>query len=86
MEAFKRAVANLPVLGPLARRVYAALSPPAETQFTDSESYWESRYASGRDSGAGSYSHLARFKATVLNDFVAEHGVTDLEATVDAWA
>jgi len=43
--------------------------------FTDSASYWESRYALGQNSGVGSYDELARFKAQVLNDFVAEHQV-----------
>lgn len=38
--------------------------------FTDSASYWERRYALGRDSGAGSY-----FKAEILNDFVAERSI-----------
>ena len=76
MEAFKRAIANLPLIGPLARRVYRAVR--SEQDFTDSRSYWETRYASGRDSGAGSYSHLAQFKASVLNDFVEENDVADV--------
>jgi SAM-dependent methyltransferase len=76
MEAIRRAIANLPVLGPLARRAYAALRP--ERRFTDSNSYWESRYASGRDSGAGSYNRLAQFKASVINSFVEENQVADV--------
>lgn len=43
--------------------------------FTGSESYWQRRYRSGRDSGAGSYGHLAEFKAEFLNAFVAEHAI-----------
>lgn len=78
MEALKRAVANLPILGPLARRVYATVTAPTEKRFVDSKTYWEDRYASGRDSGAGSYSHLAQFKASVLNAFVAENDVADV--------
>jgi SAM-dependent methyltransferase len=39
----------------------------------DSQRYWEKRYAEGRDSGAGSYGRLSRFKAEVLNDFVAKN-------------
>lgn len=40
-----------------------------------SEEYWTKRYAAGGNSGAGSYSHFAEFKADVLNRFVAEHAV-----------
>ncbi|MFI5248775.1 MAG: class I SAM-dependent methyltransferase [Gemmatimonadales bacterium] len=39
------------------------------------EAYWESRYSRGDGSGVGSYGVLARFKADVLNDFVARNGV-----------
>ncbi|MCU1587682.1 MAG: hypothetical protein JWN31_1175 [Frankiales bacterium] len=46
--------------------------------FTDSRSYWERRYAKGRDSGPGSYEELAAFKAAVLNAFVSEHGLTSV--------
>ena len=48
----------------------------ARPDFTDSRTYWEQRYASGGDSGRGSYDVLADFKAGVLNRFVAEHGIT----------
>jgi SAM-dependent methyltransferase len=43
--------------------------------FIGSAKYWEQRYASGGDSGAGSYGRLADFKAEVLNSFVARHGI-----------
>lgn len=43
--------------------------------FPGSEAYWEQRYQSGGTSGAGSYGHLAEFKAEFLNDFVAAHGI-----------
>lgn len=48
----------------------------AQPEFTDSRSYWEQRYATGGNSGKGSYDVLADFKAGVLNRFVAEHGIT----------
>jgi len=35
-----------------------------------SRSYWEARYSGGGNSGAGSYGHLAHYKADVLNEFV----------------
>ena len=37
--------------------------------------YWETRYAKGGTSGAGSVGRLAEFKAEVLNGFVAQHGI-----------
>jgi len=38
-------------------------------------SYWEKRYQGGGDSGAGSYNHLGRFKAELINSFVRENGI-----------
>lgn len=46
--------------------------------FVGSEDYWESRYSSGNNSGVGSYGQLATFKADVLNNFVADRGVTSV--------
>lgn len=37
--------------------------------------YWEQRYRSNGNSGAGSYAHLAAFKADFLNAFVRENGI-----------
>lgn len=37
--------------------------------------YWESRYMSGNNSGAGSYGRLAQFKADVINRFVADQKI-----------
>jgi hypothetical protein len=45
------------------------------SEFTSSETYWESRYRRGGNSGAGSYNRLAVFKAQVVNDFVEQNGV-----------
>ena len=36
-----------------------------------SRPYWEARYSGGGNSGAGSYGHLAHYKADILNKFVA---------------
>lgn len=41
----------------------------------DSSKYWENRYANGGNSGAGSYDHLAEFKATVLNNFFSRYKI-----------
>lgn len=46
--------------------------------FRGSQSYWESRYASGGNSGAGSYERLAEFKAEILNDFVRDNRVASV--------
>jgi SAM-dependent methyltransferase len=43
--------------------------------FPGSASYWQSRYVCGGNSGVGSYSVFAEFKAEVLNSFVAEHEI-----------
>lgn len=67
----RNAIASLPAV----QRLWRMLGGRAPLVFTSSSQYWEERYATGGDSGAGSYGHLAAFKAEVLNDFVAEHGV-----------
>lgn len=40
-----------------------------------SNKYWEDRYAKGGNSGAGSYKHLAEFKAEVINNFIQQYGI-----------
>lgn len=40
--------------------------------------YWEQRYRAGGHSGAGSYGHLAAFKAGVINGFVADNAIGDV--------
>jgi SAM-dependent methyltransferase len=45
----------------------------------DSNSYWEHRYATGGNSGAGSYGDLAAaYKARVINEFVTNHSVQEV--------
>lgn len=44
-------------------------------RFGSSADYWEKRYVRGGNSGTGSYSRLAQFKADVLNDFVARNDI-----------
>src|SRR5690554_228897 len=44
----------------------------------NSKNYWERRYKGGGTSGAGSYDHLAKFKAEFLNDFVTENDVKEV--------
>jgi hypothetical protein len=47
----------------------------ASTEDFQSASYWEQRYATGGNSGAGSYNELARYKADVINRFVGENRI-----------
>jgi len=60
-----------------AREWLQRLSPGAARQAAQFSAthYWEKRYAAGGTSGEGSYGRLAEFKAGVINDFVAAHGV-----------
>jgi SAM-dependent methyltransferase len=46
-----------------------------KVEFSTSSQYWEDRYAAGLNSGSGSYGRLAKFKAEVLNRFVAEQSI-----------
>ena len=43
-----------------------------------SKRYWEKRYRSGRNSGAGSYNEAATFKAKVINEFIQQNGIIDI--------
>jgi trans-aconitate methyltransferase len=44
----------------------------------NSKQYWEDRYLSGRNSGAGSYGHLAEYKSIFLTDFIEEHNIKSM--------
>jgi len=44
-------------------------------RFPGSATYWNRRYQSGGNSGPGSYGRLARFKAEILNGFIAGRNV-----------
>lgn len=41
----------------------------------DSSQYWNARYKTGRNSGAGSYGRLANYKAELINELVAKHSI-----------
>jgi len=56
----------------------SAPAPSAHANSFSSAGYWESRYRQGGNSGAGSYGHLARFKAEIVNAFVREHAITSV--------
>jgi hypothetical protein len=65
---------RLPIVGPVARNLFQPAARPRRAR-TSSACYWLDRYASGGNSGLGSYGELAEFKAGILNGFVREHGI-----------
>ena len=68
----KRFAKRVPVIGPLAVAIKRKL---VARSFAGSETYWIRRYLKGGDSGSGSYSRLAIFKAKILNDLIEEKEV-----------
>lgn len=50
----------------------------ARRPFAGSGEYWEARYASGGNSGAGSYDKFAEFKAEILNSFVEANDIASV--------
>jgi hypothetical protein len=70
--ALKKAIKDLPVLGPAALRLKGMLE---RRTFSSSADYWEKRYAQEGNSGAGSYGRLAAFKAEFLNAFVEKNAI-----------
>lgn len=71
LPAIKRLVRKSPRLTRALGAVYSMVSGP----FPGSQEYWVNRYEKGGNSGPGSYSELAKFKAKVLNDFVLRENV-----------
>ena len=75
--SMKQFIKKIPVVGPVARRIYSAwINPPKP--FQGSEDYWKDRYEAGGHSGDGSYNQLAEFKAEILNTFVSESKITSV--------
>lgn len=74
----RKTLKRLIVGTPLEPVVRAMLGRKAGLGFTSSDKYWDERYRRGGNSGAGSYGRLAAFKAEVLNDFVARHGISSV--------
>ena len=73
----RQIIKRTPIVGPVLRRSKAYLFNLHQFQKLGfrSAGYWESRYAHGGTSGAGSYGLLAEFKASVLNAFIQRHHV-----------
>lgn len=67
------------VIASIFRKIKRIVSgQPQAAVFSNSSQYWDDRYNTGGNSGAGSYGRLARFKADVLNDFVIKHGISSV--------
>ena len=56
-------------------RRYLSNTIPSREGFLGSKSYWEERYQTNKNSGAGSYGRLAEFKANILNEFVKNNNI-----------
>jgi SAM-dependent methyltransferase len=73
------ALLQAPGLRPIARTLIDPMKAlRRQMRFPGSSSYWEERYRAGGTSGAGSYGRLARFKAEILNDFVAQQNIASV--------
>lgn len=53
-------------------------TPVVDSGWNGSANYWQNRYVSGDNSGAGSYNRLAEFKAEILNSFVKDNDVKSI--------
>lgn len=75
--SIKQIIKEIPVIGPVARRIYRTwINPPKP--FQGSKDYWINRYEAGGHSGHGSYNQLAEFKAEILNNFVSVNRITSV--------
>jgi SAM-dependent methyltransferase len=74
LQSVKRLVRRSPRLTRALGTAYRLLSGP----FQGSQDYWIKRYAKGGNSGPGSYSDLAKFKARVLNELVREKQISSV--------
>ncbi|MFT5219147.1 MAG: SAM-dependent methyltransferase [Planctomycetota bacterium] len=75
--SIKEQIKRIPVFGNVAMQVYWKIkgNRSKPEPFPGSSEYWEKRYASGGNSGVGSYKNFAAFKAEILNAFVVKHDV-----------
>ncbi len=74
-DMLKQIIKQTPILGGIAKWIYFLARRTRQGPFPGTTAYWERRYSAGGDSGAGSYTIFAEFKAEVINEFVAAHDV-----------
>ncbi|MDE7282481.1 MAG: hypothetical protein K2N85_02670 [Lachnospiraceae bacterium] len=68
---------NIPVIDEEGKLLYQYVKDFEDYDFK-SKSYWEKRYSNGGTSGAGSYNHLAEFKAEVINQFIERNKINSI--------
>ena len=73
MGSLKKVVKKTPVLNRIGPYLNNLLQ---NTKFPGTGDYWEGHYKSGGNSGGGSYNRLAEFKASVINEFIAEKKIS----------
>jgi hypothetical protein len=75
----KDKIKRTPLIGPTTEGLWR-ITRPIRFRLAEfySPHYWDTRYASGGNSGTGSYGDLAAFKAGILNDFVAEYHINSI--------
>jgi hypothetical protein len=73
MKKITSTIKKIPLLGNIATYIYR--NTRRISKFTTSGEYWENRYKSEGNSGAGSYNILAEFKAEIINKFVKERNI-----------
>jgi SAM-dependent methyltransferase len=75
----KQMIKKIPFLSNFARQLLSIAGNKSSTSeaisFPGTHAYWEKRYATGGNSGVGSYDKFAEFKAEVINRFVSEKKV-----------
>lgn len=71
MKNFIKSIIEGTRLEPIIRK----LIKKSKINFRKSSDYWEQRYLSDGNSGAGSYGRLAEFKAVEINKFVEENEI-----------
>ena len=76
-DAIRGIIKRTPLIGRLAGYIHREFfaTPAKGPQFPGTEIFWENRYASGDNSGVGSYGFFSEFKAEVLNEFVASNNI-----------
>lgn len=72
----KETIKKIPIVGDMLVRLRRKVAPVED--FENSEGYWKERYRDGGNSGAGSYDHLAEFKAETINKFVNENSIESI--------
>lgn len=70
---FRNRIRKIPILGDFAWKSYRKLR--GLPIITSSDAYWEYRYQTGGNSGAGSFHILAEYKGEIINEFVRKNGI-----------